>query len=134
VKRAALNLFCLLRDPRSLPGKEISHRAPREGAQPAGFSRSASRRLAAEIRLVFWPQRIAPNPRLTMERLRSGEHTRPACSGRRPRRPHLGIFFTSYWMSGRSRRGADCHTRVCSPELKTRTLRLGNQLAPDAEA
>jgi len=47
-----------------------------------------------------------------MERLRSGEHTRQtaqcgpalvlfrlACGGRRPRRPHLGLFFNSYCIS-----------------------------------
>src|SRR5580658_2167333 len=47
----------------------------------------------------------APNPRLRMGWLRSGEHTRLACGGRRPRRPHLRIFFTSYGMRGSSRRG-----------------------------
>jgi len=58
-----------------------------------------------------------------------GAHA-PRVSWSRPRRPHLGIVLSSYWMSGSSRRGADCHTlatfyvarRVCSPKLRTRFL------------
>ena len=38
---------------------------------------------------------------------------------RRPRRPRLGLFFTSYWMSGSSRRG-----RVCSTKLRMAALGL----------
>ena len=47
----------------------------------------------------------APKPRLTMGRLRSGEQTRLACRGRRPRRPLLRVFYTSCRTNGISRRG-----------------------------
>jgi hypothetical protein len=47
----------------------------------------------------------APNPRLTTGQTLPGEHTRLACPGRRPRRPHLCLFYTFCDMRGSSRRG-----------------------------
>src|ERR1700722_8080379 len=50
-------------------------------------------------------KRYHPRPGLTTEHLLPGEHTRLACRGRRPRRPHLCISTTSCRIIGSSPRG-----------------------------
>jgi hypothetical protein len=56
----------------------------------------------------------------------AGEHTRLACRGRRPRRPHFGILSTSYGVNACSRRGRRLpHARARVLPKGVRKFRFG---------
>jgi hypothetical protein len=63
---------------------------------------------------------LAPNPRLRRARNIQGSTRALACGGRRPRRPHLGIFPFSYRIWGMPSARAPMATRegACAPRAE----------------